>query len=424
MKETLVLFSNIRKKSYQGTLAEYEAAGGYSALKTALKMTPEELIALVKDSGLKGRGGAGFPTGLKWSFMAKNHQPSYLICNADEGEPGTFKDRELMNKDPHLLLEGLLISCYAVGCHHSYIYVRGEFVEPMEKLQRALAELQEKKYLTEKIFSKNFPIKITLHPGAGAYICGEETALLDSLEGKRGEPRIKPPFPAIAGFHSCPTSVNNVETLCNLPFIVNNGAEAFQKNGKKNNAGTRIVCISGSVAKPGAYEVKMGENFKSILDDLAGGMQEGKILKAVIPGGSSVPILTKDEIDISYDYDSVAAAGSLMGSCGVIVLDEEVDIVKFLHRLICFYNHESCGQCTPCREGFNWIRILLADLIRGKGTVESLANIERVAANILGNTLCALGDAGAMPVLSYIKKFRPEFTQYFSKAKRLQTTNA
>ena len=425
MKETLVLFSNIRKKNYQGSLAEYEANGGYSALKKALTMKPEEIVELVKASNLRGRGGAGFSTGLKWSFMIKNNKPSYLICNADEGEPGTFKDRELMNKDPHLLLEGLLISCYAVGCRHTYIYIRGEFAETIERLQKGLEELYEKKYLSGNTLGKNFSIKVTLHPGAGAYICGEETALLDSLEGKRGEPRIKPPFPAVEGFNACPTSVNNVETLCNLPFIINNGAEAFQNNGTKNNSGTRIVCISGSVAKPGAYEVKMGENFKNILNDLAGGMQKGKTLKAVIPGGSSVPILTKDEIDIAYDFDSVFNAGSSMGSCGVIVLDKEVDLVKFLHRLVCFYNHESCGQCTPCREGFNWIRILLVDLLRGKANADTLANIERVASNILGNTLCALGDAGAMPVLSYIKKFRSEFEQYFSKNNTvLKTANA
>ena len=345
MKETLVLFANIRKNNYQGTLAEYEANGGYQGLKKALKMKPSELIELVKESGLRGRGGAGFPTGLKWSFMLKSDKPSYLICNADEGEPGTFKDRELMNKDPHLLLEGILIGCYAVGCQHTYIYVRGEFLEPIKRLQNALEELKENMYIGKETFGKKFPIKITIHPGAGAYICGEETALLDSLEGKRGEPRIKPPFPAVEGFNACPTSVNNVETLCNLPFIINNGVEAFKKNGTENNAGTRIICISGNVAKPGAYEVKMGKNLKEILEKLAGGMEIGKKLKAVIPGGSSVPILTKNEIDIPYDFDNVQKAGSLMGSCGIIVIDEDVDLVKFLHRLVCFYNHESCGQC-------------------------------------------------------------------------------
>ena len=411
MKETLVLFKNIRKAGYQGSLVEYEVNGGYRALKKALKMQPTDLVDLVKESGLQGRGGAGFPTGLKWSFMAKNTtKPNYLICNADEGEPGTFKDRELMNKDPHLLLEGLLIGCYAVGCRRTYIYVRGEFLEPMERLQNALRELKAKDYTKD-----TFPIQVIIHPGAGAYICGEETALLDSLEGRRGEPRIKPPFPAVEGFDSAPTSVNNVETLCNLPFIVNYGARAFRANGSEGNAGTRIVCISGNIKKPGAYEVKMGENLSAIIADLGGGMQEDKELKAVIPGGSSVPILTKDEIDLVYDFDSVAKAGSLMGSCGIIVIDQQVDLVKFLHRLVCFYNHESCGQCTPCREGLNWIRILLVDLIRGKGSAKTLVNIERIASNIQGNTLCALGDAGAMPVLSYIKKFRYEFEQYFSK---------
>ena len=416
LQETLVLFSNIRQPNYTGSLKEYEENGGYLGLKKALNMQPEEIVDLVKESGLKGRGGAGFPTGLKWSFMAKNtKKANYLICNADEGEPGTFKDRELMLKDPHLLLEGMLIACYAVNCHHTYIYVRGEFVEAMEKLQVAIDELKTKKYLGRITFGKNFPIEITIHPGAGAYICGEETALLDSLEGKRGEPRIKPPFPAVSGFDACPTSVNNVETLCNLPSIINFGAKKFQENGTPNNAGTRLVCISGQVKKPGVYEVKMGENLKSIIEDLAGGMLTGKKLKAVIPGGSSVPILKSNEINIKYDFDSVQAAGSLMGSCGIIVIDGDVDLVTFLHRLICFYNHESCGQCTPCREGFNWIRILLVGLIQGKAEQDAIDSIHRIASNIIGNTLCALGDAGAMPVCSYIDKFRPEFEAYLNK---------
>ena len=419
VKETYVLFSNIRKPNYKGSLAEYEKNGGYTALKKALKMSPESLVDLVKESGLRGRGGAGFPTGIKWSFMAKNtKKASYIICNADEGEPGTFKDRELMLKDPHLLLEGLLIACYAVNCSHTYIYIRGEFAEAIEILNKAITELKQKKYLGNKIFDSKFSIKVTIHPGAGAYICGEETALLDSLEGRRGEPRIKPPFPAVEGFDGSPTSVNNVETLCNLPFIVKSGAEAFKANGTQNNAGTRLVCISGQVKKPGVYEVKMGENLKKIIFELAGGMLKGKKLKAVIPGGSSVPILKPNEINIPYDFDSVAKAGSLMGSCGVIVIDEDVDLVALLHRLICFYNHESCGQCTPCREGLNWIRILLLDLMRGKGDKDIITNIYRVASNIMGNTLCALGDAGAMPVRSYIDKFYPEFEAYLKKEKK------
>ena len=413
IQETLVLFSNIRNPNYTGSLQEYEANGGYLGLKKALNMQPEEIVDLVKESGIRGRGGAGFPTGLKWNFMAKNtKKANYLICNADEGEPGTFKDRELMLKDPHLLLEGLLIGCFAVNCRHTYIYVRGEFVEVMEKLHKAIVELKAQKYLGKTTFGKNFPIEITIHPGAGAYICGEETALLDSLEGKRGEPRIKPPFPAVAGFDACPTSVNNVETLCNIPSIINFGAKKFQEKGTPNNSGTRLVCISGQVKKPGVYEVKMGENLKSIIEDLAGGMLMGKKLKALIPGGSSVPILKANEININYDFDSVQAAGSFMGSCGIIVIDEDVDLVAFLHRLICFYNHESCGQCTPCREGLNWIRILLVDLMQGKAKPDTIDSIHRVASNIIGNTLCALGDAAAIPVCSYIDKFRHEFEAY------------
>lgn len=305
-----------------------------------------------------------------------------------------------------------MIGCYAVGCNRGYIYVRGEFTEPIQILERSIEILKQNKLLGKNIQNSNFDLDLVVHPGAGAYICGEETALLDSLEGKRGEPRVKPPFPAVAGFDACPTSVNNVETLANLPVIIREGVEAFQANGSPNCAGTRLVCVSGNVKKPGVYEVKMGVNLKGIIEDLAGGMQDGKKLKGVIPGGSSSPVLLPEEIDIPYDYDSIAKAGSMMGSCGMIIIDQDINIVQLLYRLISFYNHESCGQCTPCREGMNWIRIMLRDLISGKGDKSLIENINRAAKNIMGNTLCALGDAGAMPTRAFIQKFPQEFEFY------------
>jgi len=417
LQETLVLFKNIRQPAYKGSLEEYENNGGYQTCKKVLKeMQPAAALEKIMKSGLRGRGGAGFPTGMKWSFMAKNTgKPSYLVCNADEGEPGTFKDREIMLKDPHLFLEGMILGCFVVGCNQGYIYVRGEYFEAIETLEREIKRLEEKKYLGEKIFGSPFGLKLIVHPGAGAYICGEETALLDSLEGKRGLPRVKPPFPAVSGFNESPTSVNNVETLSNLPFILNAGPEAFCALGSPNNAGTHIVGLSGHVKNPGAYEVKMGENLKTIIEDLGGGTSSGKKIKAVIPGGSSSPILTAQEIDVAYDFDSLAKIGTMMGSAGVIILDETVSIPKLLLRVISFYAHESCGQCTPCREGMNWLRINLRELLEGKHPSSWIDQIVRIAKNIMGNTLCPFGDAGAMPVISYIQKFRPEFEAFCKK---------
>lgn len=415
VKETLVLLKNARKPGYKGTLAEYKAENGYAAFDKVLKMKPEEVTEVVKESGLRGRGGAGFPTGLKWSFMAKDTgKPSYLVCNADEGEPGTFKDRELMMKDPHMFIEGMMIGCYAVGCNHGYVYVRGEFVPSIDSLNNAIQELHKDGLLGKNIKGTGYDLEITVHRGAGAYVCGEETALLDSLEGKRGQPRVKPPFPAVSGFDGCPTSVNNVETLSCLAPIINDGPETFKNNGSENNAGTRIVGISGWVNNPGAYEVKMGTSLKAVIDDLAGGMVEGKKMKGVIPGGSSTPVLLPDELDVMFDFDNMAKAGTMMGSAAVMVIDDSVDIPKLAYRLISFYNHESCGQCTPCREGMAWIRVQLRDLVNGKGDANTIDNIYRVAGNVLGNTLCPLGDAGAMPIRAFIEKFRPEFEAYIS----------
>jgi NADH-quinone oxidoreductase subunit F len=417
LEETLVLFKNVRQPGYQGDLDSYKTAGGYAALEQALKMKPEELVDLVKESGLRGRGGAGFPTGLKWSFMAKGtDKPSYLIINADEGEPGTFKDREIMLKEPHMFLEGFMIGCYALGCHHGYIYVRGEFVPAMRRLQEAVDECYAAKILGPKLMGSDFELEMTLHPGAGAYICGEETALLDSLEGKRGQPRTKPPFPAVAGFNGCPTSVNNVETLMCVPVIVKEGAEYFKSLGTPNNSGTHLVSLSGHVNKPGVYELKMGVNLKDIIYEIGGGIPGAKKLKGVIPGGSSVPVLNPDEIDIPYDFDSLAKAKSLMGSSAVIVFDEDTDVVKFLYRIVQFYNHESCGQCTPCREGTNWSRQILREFVNRQGSPESLRRLYRVGGNMLGTTLCALGDACAMPIQAFVDKYPEDFRSHFSGA--------
>lgn len=417
LEETLVLFKNVRQPGYTGDLASYQAAGGYQALEKALTMAPEAIVNLVKESGLRGRGGAGFPTGLKWSFMAKGTgKPSYLIINADEGEPGTFKDREIMLKEPHMFLEGYMIGCYALGCHHGYIYIRGEFVPAMKNLQRAIDECYEAGILGSKLMGSDFELEMTLHPGAGAYICGEETALLDSLEGKRGQPRTKPPFPAVAGFNGCPTSVNNVETVMCVPTIVSQGAEYFQSLGTPNNSGTHLVSLSGHVNNPGVYELKMGVSLKDIIYEIGGGIPHGKQLKGVIPGGSSVPVLTPEEIDIPYDFDSLTKAKSLMGSSAIIAFDEETDVVKFLYRIVQFYNHESCGQCTPCREGTNWSRLILRQFIRNQGNADTLKRLYRVGGNMLGTTLCALGDACAMPIRAFVEKYPEEFQAHFADA--------
>lgn len=415
--ETLVLLKNARKPGYQGDLKSYLAEGGHQALQKALKMKPEDIIKQVKDSGLRGRGGAGFPTGLKWSFMAKNTgNPTYLVINADEGEPGTFKDREIMLHDPHMFLEGFLIGCYALDCHHGYIYIRGEFVPAMKRVQAAIDELYAEGIIGNKLLEADFPIDLTLHRGAGAYICGEETALLDSLEGRRGQPRVKPPFPALKGFNGCPTSVNNVETVTNLPFIITEGAQAYKDLGTPNNAGTHLVSLSGHINRPGVYEVRMGYNLKDIIYRLGGGIPNGKQLKGVIPGGSSTPVLLPHEIDVPYDYDSMMKAGSMMGSGAVMAFDETTDVVKLLHRITKFYNHESCGQCTPCREGTNWSKKILRDFTLGHGSDAKFTRLDRVAGNILGHTLCALGDAAAMPIQSFLKKFPEEFKNRYAKA--------
>ncbi|MDH4224067.1 MAG: NADH-quinone oxidoreductase subunit NuoF [Deltaproteobacteria bacterium] len=415
LQETPILTKNIRSPGYDGSLEAYQKAGGHKALEKALKsMTPETVIEAVKESGLRGRGGAGFPTGMKWGFMPKNTgRPSYLVCNADEAEPGTFKDHFLINRDPHLFLEGLIIGSYAIGCHHAYVYIRGRSQAPAARLQTAIDNLYKAKLLGKAILGTGFDLDITIHRGAGAYICGEETALLESLEGKRGQPRVKPPFPATHGFNACPTSVNNVESLANVPIILNMGPDAFKKLGSTNNSGTRLVGISGHIKNPGIYEVEMGANLKSIIYDLGGGMRDGKQIKVVIPGGTSSNPLKPEEIDIAYDFDAVAKAGSMLGTCSLIVLDEDTDIVDLAYRTIVFFNHESCGQCTPCREGTFWLKNLVRDFHDNLGDQGKIDRIRRVAATMFGTSLCALGDAAAGPMKAFVEKYPEEFRKHF-----------
>ena len=396
------------------TIRVYIRKGGYQSVQKALKeMTPDKILAEVKDANLRGRGGAGFPAGVKWSFVPKGtDKPKYLCVNADEGEPGTFKDRYVMTHNPHLLLEGIIITSYCVGIQNAYIYIRGEYEVVARRLEEAIAEAYKEGYLGKNILGSGFDLDICVHRGAGAYICGEETALLESLEGKRGNPRLKPPFPASVGLFSCPTVINNVETLSNVPFIILNGAEWFQKKGMPKDGGTRIFGVSGMVNKPGIYELPVGTTLKEIIFEHAGGMKKGKTLKAVIPGGMSAPILTPDEIDITMDFDALMEAKSMLGSGAVIVIDEDTSMLEVLRLVAKFYSHESCGQCTPCRIGNAWIHKTVDRIANGAGKKGDIDNIARVASNILGKTLCPLGDAAAMPVLSITQKFKKELESH------------
>ncbi len=405
------MMEKILLKTEAADIEAYIKAGGYQALRKALAMKSEDVTAEVKKSNLRGRGGAGFPTGLKWSFIPKaNTKPRYLVCNADESEPGTFKDRELILKNPHLLIEGLAIASYAIGAKQCYIYIRGEFAKETGLLSDCVNEASKRGYLGNNILSSGFDLNIAVHRGAGAYICGEETALLESIEGKRGLPRLKPPFPAVVGLFGCPTVINNVETLASVPAIIEKGGDWYSKLGAGKSAGTKLFSVSGPVKKPGVYEIELGMPFKKFLEDYAGGMLEGSKLKAVIPGGSSVPVLTAAEaLKMNLDYESVQQAGSMLGSGGIIILDDKACMVETLLVLAKFYHHESCGQCTPCREGGGWIEKLLRKLEAGKGKEGDIALIYSIAENMLARTLCPLGDALAMPVMSFITKFRPEF---------------
>jgi NADH-quinone oxidoreductase subunit F len=373
-------------------------------------MDAEEVVAQVKVSNLRGLGGAGFPTGVKWGFIPReSNKPKYLVVNADEGEPGTFKDRYLMEKAPHLLLEGTAIAGYAIGSHRAFIYIRGEYGRQIGILEAAIKEAYVSKFLGDNILGSGFDFQVSVYKGAGAYICGEETALLESLEGKKGWPRLKPPFPASVGLYGCPTIVNNVETLCHVPNIIANGPEWFASLGSEKNGGTRLFGVSGHVVRPGLYELPMGTPLRKIIFDYAGGVKDGKKIKAVIPGGSSCPVLTAQEIDVNMDFDSLAKIGSMLGSAGVIVMDEETSMVDALHVIARFYAHESCGQCTACREGTGWIERILHRILQGEGVRSDPDLLLDIANNILGNTICPLGDAAALPVISFVSKFREEF---------------
>jgi NADH-quinone oxidoreductase subunit F len=412
-----VLIPHVREPN-SFTLDVYLKHQGYEALRKALGMKPEEIIDAVKASGLRGRGGAGFPTGMKWQFVdKKTPKPRYICCNADESEPGTFKDHLLMERNPHLLIEGCAISCYAIGSKVAYIYIRGEFLHVQHILEAAIAEAYKAGYLGKNILGTGFDCDVYMHRGAGAYEAGEETALIESLEGKRAQPRIKPPFPAAEGLYGCPTAVNNVETLCNVPPIISRGVEWFTSLGPEKNGGPKLFCVSGHVVKPGVFEATMNTTVRQLIYDYAGGIADGRKLKAVIPGGSSVPILLPDQIDVVASFDGLAKAGTLLGSAGMIVMDDTTCMVWAAKNLLHFYRHESCGKCTPCREGGNWLLQMLDKIDRGEGTMRDIELLLSVADNIAGKTLCAFGDAAATPVLTTIKQFRHEYEAHVEQGR-------
>ncbi len=401
-------------------LTTYESTGGYAALKKILaeKTPAETIIAEVKTSALRGRGGAGFPTGLKWSFMPRQFPgDKYVVCNSDEGEPGTFKDRDIMRLNPHALIEGMIIAGYTLGAKAGYNYIHGEIWETYEIMERAIDEARAAGYLGDNILGSGFNFNLYNHHGYGAYICGEETALLESIEGKKGQPRFKPPFPASFGLYGKPTTINNTETFASIPYIMREGGQKFLELGKPNNGGTKLFSVSGHVEKPGNYEIGLGTPFSELLK-MAGGVKGGRKLKAVIPGGSSAPVLPADiMMDCTMDFDSIAKAGSMLGSGAVIVMDESVCMVKALERLSYFYFEESCGQCTPCREGTGWMYRVVHRIENGQGRPEDLELLDRVAANIAGRTICALGDAAAMPVQGMLKHYRHEFEHHIEHKK-------
>lgn len=422
-----VCYATLQFDDEQWSYENYLKVGGYQAWNRILdeKLSPEDVIEIVKASGLRGRGGAGFPTGLKWSFMPRNAPvQKYIVCNSDESEPGTCKDRDILRFNPHALVEGMAIAGYCIGATVGYNYMRGEFMdEPYERFAQAVKEAYANGYLGRNI--KGTGVDFDLYPtlGAGAYICGEETALLESLEGKKGQPRFKPPFPANVGLYGKPTTINNTESLSSVPSIVRNGAEWFKSFGVENSGGVKCFSVSGHVNNPGNFEINMGTPFKDLLE-MAGGVKDGRKLKAVIPGGSSVPVVPAEiMMDLTMDYDSIAKAGSMLGSGAVIVMDETTDMVKVLQRISRFYFSESCGQCTPCREGTGWLYRMLTRIVEGKGMPEDLDKLDDVASKIEGRTICALGDAAAMPVRSFIRHYRHEF-EYYIEHKRSMVEGA
>jgi NADH-quinone oxidoreductase subunit F len=417
--ETLLAGLNPADPSDWG-LAAYEKRGGYRALRKILdaRTPPEQVIAEVKTSALRGRGGAGFPTGLKWSFMPKNYQgQKYVVCNSDEGEPGTFKDRDILRYNPHLLIEGMAIAGYAMGATVGYNYIHGEIFDVYERFEEALEEARRAGYLGDNLLGSGFSFQLHAHHGFGAYICGEETALLESIEGKKGQPRFKPPFPASFGLYGKPTTINNTETFASVPWIILNGGQKYLELGKPNNGGTKLFSVSGHVERPGNYEVSLGTPFRKLLE-MAGGMRGGRRLKACIPGGSSMPVLPGEiMMECDMDYDSIAKAGSMLGSGAVIIMDDTTCMVRALERLSYFYYEESCGQCTPCREGTGWLYRMIHRIEHGRGRPEDLDLLNGVSDNIMGRTICALGDAAAMPVKSFVKHFRAEFEHHIAHKK-------
>lgn len=418
------IYADLNGKNW--SIKDYEARGGYAALRKILGkdggegLTPDQVIAEVKTSALRGRGGAGFPTGLKWSFMPRQFPgQKYLVCNSDEGEPGTCKDREILMHNPHQVIEGMAIAAYAMGITVGYNYIHGEIFEVYERFEAALEEARAAGYLGNNIMGSAFSFQLHAHHGFGAYICGEETALLESLEGKKGQPRFKPPFPASFGLYGKPTTINNTETFAAVPWIIRNGGQAYLEIGKPNNGGTKLFSVSGDVEKPGNFEIPLGTPFSTLLE-LAGGVRKGRKLKAVIPGGSSAPVLPAEVMmNCTMDYDSIAKAGSMLGSGAVIVIDDSRCMVQSLLRLSYFYAHESCGQCTPCREGTGWMHRVLERIYHGEGRAEDIDLLNSVADNIQGRTICALGDAAAMPVRAMIKHFKHEFVHLIEHKKPL-----
>src|SRR6266404_1392156 len=411
-----ILTKNVREPN-SFTLEFYLQHGGYEALKTALGKKPDEIIEMVKASGLRGRGGAGFPTGMKWQFVDKKTTPRYIACNADESEPGTFKDHLLIERNPHLLIEGCAIGCYAIGAKTAYIYIRGEFLHVQHILERAIDEAYARGFLGKNILGSGFDCDVYVHRGAGAYEAGEETALLESLEGKRAQPRNKPPFPAVAGLYGKPSAVNNVETLCNVPVILSKGVEWYTSVGPEKNGGPKLYCVSGHVRNPGVFEASMSVTLRELVDGYAGGVRDGRTLKAVIPGGSSVPILLPDQLDIAASFDGVQKAGSLLGSAGLIVVDDTACMVWLAENLLHFYRHESCGKCTPCREGTDWLHKILRKIERGEGQDRDLDLLSSLSDNIAGKTLCAFGDAAVTPVLTTLKHFRHEYEAHIREGR-------
>ena len=417
-EETRVLLENIDEPGL-ATIEVYERLGGYSRLQKGLIDLHEgELVQELEASGLRGRGGAGFSMGKKASFIPKGAMDKYLCCNADESEPGTFKDRLLMQKNPHLLIEGIIIAARAAGANRAFIFIRGEYELQAGILERAVEEAKAKGYLGDRILGSDFSLELWVHRGQGAYICGEESALLDALEGKRGNPRLKPPFPANQGLYQGPTLINNVETLCNVPLVVEKGADWFKTLGTEKSTGTKIVSVSGNVQRPGNYEIELGITAREIICDLAGGPPEGREIKCWFPGGSSAPVLLPEHLDLPYDFEHMAEAGSMLGSGAIIVIDDSVPIVDVALRTAAFYRHESCGKCTPCREGTNWTVKMLERVDRGEATPMDIEIIAQVQTNIIGNCLCVLGDSMAMPVGSMIENFRDEFEEHIERRRQ------